>query len=136
MKRLGHRVNKSMTLKEMCSKLKPNQTRAKLVLKSINYKRPVGEPILNVRKSTYPKQLKKPLYTLAKTIGLDAKYKNKKNALIEMIYKKLDKDISNVLNNSNKTITARQVAERLAKNYKWKNDRHIERLRVLKVYKK
>lgn len=136
MKRLGHRVNKSMSLKEMCAKLKPLPTRRNVLIKSITYVRPTNDPILNVRKSTYPKQLKKPLYTLAKSVGLDAKYKNKKNALVEMIYAKLDKNISNILKNSNKnTVTARKIAERLAKNYKWKNDRHVERLRVLKVYK-
>ena len=130
MRRLGHRVNKTMSLKQMCGKLSAPVPIVKV------YTRPSGDPILNVRKSTYPKQLKKNLYTLAKAVGLAPKTKNKKNVVVQMIYGKLDKNISNVLKNKNKaTVTARQVAETLAKNYRWKNNRHIERLRVLKVYK-
>ena len=135
MKKLGHRVNKTMSLKEMCAKLKPAPSRRNMIIKSISYTRPTGEAILNVRKSTYPKQLRKPLYTLAKEIGVNAKYKNTKNTLVEKIYKKLNKNVTNVLKNSNvNKITARQIAERLAKNYKWKNDRHVERVRLLKIY--
>jgi hypothetical protein len=131
MKKLGHRVNKTMSVKEMCAKLTPLPTRKNMIA----YTRPTGDAIINVRKTTYPKQLKKPLYNLAKEIGLNAKYKNKKNTLVEKIYKKLNKNVANVLKNSNMNkISARQIAERLAKNYKWKNDRHVERVRLLKIY--
>ncbi len=135
MKKLGHRVDKRMSIKEMCSKLTPLPTRKNMLIKSITYVRPTGDAILNVRKTTYPKQLKKPLYTLAKKLGLNAKYKNTKNTIVEKIYKKLNKNVANVLKNSNMNkITTRQIAERLARNYKWNNDRHVERLRLLKIY--
>lgn len=137
MRRMGHRVDKSMTLKELCAKLQPSRRAALIIKAATTYTRPVSAPILNVRKSTYPKQLKKPLYSLAKVIGTNAKYKNKKSELVNKIYAKLNKNINSALKNMNKkTVTARQIAQRLATNYKWKNDRHIERLRVLKVYKK
>lgn len=137
MRRMGHRVNKSMTLKELCAKLQPVKRAAMIIKAATTYTRPVGEPILNVRKSTYSKQLKKPLYTLAKAIGTNAKSKNKKGEIVNKIYAKLNKNINSAIKNMNKTsLTARQVAQRLATNYRWKNDRHVERLRVLKVYKK
>lgn len=136
MRRLGHRVDKKMTLKQLCAKLQPVK-RMNMIMRQTTYTRPIGAPILNVRKGTYPKQLKKNLYTLSKAIGLDAKTKNKKDQLVQMIYAKLNKNVKNVLNSAeNKsTITARQVAQTLAKNYRWKNDRHVERLRLLKLYK-
>lgn len=137
MKRLGHRVDKKMTIKEMCSKLQPVKRAALIVRAATTYTRPIGEPLLNVRKSTYPKQLKKPLYTLAKAIGTNAKYKNKKGEIVNKIYAKLNKNIVSALKNMNKKkVTARQIAERLATNYRWKNNRHVERLRLLKVYNK
>ena len=129
MKRLGHRVNKSMTLKDMCKKLtKPRPIAAV-------YTRPTGSPILNVRKMTYPKVLKKNLVSLAKSVGIPVKSKNKKGEVTNKIYAKLNKNIASALGVMNKkTVTARQIAEKLAKNYGWKNDRHIERVRILKIY--
>lgn len=136
MKRLGHRVDKKMTVKEMCMKLAPVRRANLMIRAATTYTRPISEPILNVRKSTYSSQLKKPLYTLAKTIGTNAKYKNKKAELVNKIYAKLNKNIKSAIKNMNaNTVTARQVAQRLATNYKWKNDRHVERIRLLKIYR-
>lgn len=129
LKRLGHRVNKSMTLKEMCSKLsKPK------VVTSV-YKRPTSSPFVNVRKVTYPKLLKKNLAGLAKGIGIKVLSKNKKGEIVNKLYARLNKNTSGVLMKFNKsTVTARQIAEALAKNYGWKNNRHVERVRLLKIY--
>ena len=129
MRRLGHRVDARMTLKEMCGKLKP-ATRAVSV-----YKRPLGNSIVNVRKQTYPKVLRVNLYKLGKFVKVPVLSKNKKNVIVNKIYKKLDANIKNALKKSNKkTVTARQIAEKLAHEYGWKNDRHVERLRVLKTF--
>lgn len=129
MKRLGHRVNKTMTLKDMCKKLTKPRPIANV------YTRPTGSPILNVRKMTYPKVLKKDLVALAKSVGIPVKLKNKKGEVTNKIYSKLNKNVASVLGVMNKrTVTARQIAEKLAKNYGWKNNRHIERVRILKIY--
>lgn len=130
MRRLGHRVTKDMTLKQMCSKL------SKPPVVTVAYVRPMTEPILNVRKSTYPKILKKNLTSLAKNIGIPVKSKDKKGEITNKIYAKLNKNISSALKTANKkTVTARRLAEVLAKNYGWKNDRHVERVRLLKIYR-
>lgn len=141
MKRLGHRVDKRMTLKEMCSKLssKKNTLNKGVPLNNgvplVVYTRPMKSPILNVRKMSYPKVLKKNLVRLAKNVGIDVKSKDKKGEITNKIYKKLNKNVSSVLKKSNKkTVTARKIAETLAKNYGWKNDRHVERVRLLKIY--
>ena len=127
MKKLGHRVDKTMTIKEMCKKFSAPHT--------VKYVRPIGNITVNVRKVTYPKYLKKNLYSLAKTVGVPVLSKNRKPDIIAKLYTKLNKNINNVLSKANKnTITARYVAEKLAKNYNWKNDRHVERLRLLKIY--
>lgn len=125
MKRLGHRVDKSMTLKELCSKLKASSP-----------PKPVTKThVVDVRKKTYTRHLKKNLYSLAKNVGIKATLKNKKQTLIDKLYRKLDKNIHDVLKNAPRSrITARQVAEKLAKNYNWRNSKHVERLRILKIY--
>ncbi len=129
LKRLGHRVNSKMTLKEMCSKL----SRPKVVSKV--YTRPTSSPLVNVRKVTYPKLLKKNLAGLAKSIGIKVMSKNKKGDIVNRLYARLNKNTSGALMKFNKnTVTARQIAEALAKNYGWKNNRHVERVRLLKIY--
>lgn len=139
MRRLGHRVNKSMTLKELCGKLKPVAslkpvTRAESV--SV-YKRPAGNSIVNVRKQTYPKLLRGNLYKLGKAVGVPVISKNKKGNIVNKIYAKLNKNYANIMKTSNKTkITTRQVAEILAHSYGWKNNRHVERLRLVKTFPK
>lgn len=129
-RKFGHRVNKTMTVKDICKKF----TAAPAVnLKK--YTRPTVNVVVNVRKVTYPKYLKKNLYTLAKNVGIKTATKNKKGEIVNKIYAKLNKNINSVLSTSNRhTVTARQIAEKLAKNYKWKNDRHVERVRLLKIY--
>jgi hypothetical protein len=130
-RKFGHRVDKKMSVKEICKKFTvappPPPTRA--------YTRPTGSVIVNVRKVTYPKYLKKNLYMLAKNVGIKTLTKNKKGEIVNKLYKKLNMNINSVLSTSNRrTVTARQVAEKLAKNYKWMNDRHVERVRLLKIY--
>jgi hypothetical protein len=128
MRRLGHRVDKHMTLKEMCLKLKAPPM--------VSYVRPSNNAILNARKKTYPTHLRKNLYQLGKITVAGVLSKNKKADIVKKLYSKLNKNILNVLKKSNKsTVTQRQIAEKLAKNYGWKNDRHIERLRILTTYK-
>lgn len=128
MRRLGHRVTKDMSIKELCGKLKAPVNAV--------YKRPATSPILNVRKKTYPKFLRKNLYQLGRVVGAGVMSKNKKNEIVKKLYSKLNKNINSVLGVSNKkTVTARQIAEKLAKNYGWKNDRSVERLRILQRYK-
>jgi hypothetical protein len=131
-RKFGHRVNKSMSVKEICKKF----TAPAVVAVNVKYTRPTGNVVVNVRKATYSKYLKKNLYRLAKNVGVKALSKNKKDEIVTKLYTKLNKNINSVLSTSNRnTITARQVAEKLAKNYKWKNDRHVERLRLLKIYR-
>jgi serine/threonine-protein kinase RIO1 len=131
-RKFGHRVDKRMSVKEICKKFTPA---AGATVSVAVYTRPIGNVAVNVRKTTYSKHLKKNLYALAKNVGVKPLSKNKKEEIISKLYKKLNKNISNVLSTSNrKTVTARQVSEKLAKNYKWKNDRYIERLRLLKIY--
>lgn len=130
MRRLGHRVTNDMTLRELCAKLK-----APVVSKKA-YIRPTNAVIVNVRKVTYPRYLRKNLFNLGKKVGAGVYYKNKKADIVAKLYSKLNKNVKSVLEVSNKsTVTARQVAEKLAKNHGWKNDRHVERLRLLKIYK-
>lgn len=127
MRRLGHRVDKRMTLKEMCKKLvKPVTV----------YKRPIGSPLVNIKKKTYPSLLKKNLVTLAKSVNIRVLSKNKKGDIVNKLYAKLNQNIANALTKkvNKKTVTARQLAETLAKNYGWKNNRHVERVRLLKIY--
>jgi hypothetical protein len=129
MKRLGHRVDKRMSIKDMCSKL--------VAPKKLNavYKRPIENPLVNVRKVAYPKLLKKNLIGLAKGIGIKVLSKNKKGEIVNKIYNRMNKNTTAALMKFNrKTVTARQIAKTLAKNYGWKNNRHVERLRLLKVY--
>lgn len=129
-RKFGHRVDKKMSVKEICKKFTvaaPPPTK--------KYMRPTGSVIVNVRKVTYPKYLKKNLYMLAKNVGIKTLTKNKKDEIVNKLYKKLNMNINSVLSTSNRRkVTARQVAEKLAKNYKWKNDRHVERVRLLKIY--
>jgi hypothetical protein len=128
-RKFGHRVNKSMSVKDICKKF------ASQPVAVVKYTRPTGNVAINVRKVTYPKYLKKNLYRLAKNVGLGVLTKNKKGEIVNKLYTKLNKNINSVLSTSNrKTVTARQIAEKLAKNYKWKNDRHVERVRLLKIY--
>ncbi len=128
MRRLGHRVNKHMSIKEMCLKLRAPTTS--------KYTRPANVSILNARKVTYPTLLRKNLFRLGKTVGAGVSYKNKKGQIVNKLYAKLNKNAMSVLGVSNKkTITTRQIAEKLAKNYGWRNDRAVERLRLLKIYK-
>lgn len=135
MRRLGHRVDKRMTLKNMCGKLKP-PTRAESVIASAMYTRPVGNVVVNVRKTTYPKYLKPNLYKLGKTIGIDVKTKNKKSNIVNKLYTKLNANIKIALKKAGKNVTARKIAEMLAMNHGWKNNRHVERVRILPIYKK
>ena len=129
LKRLGHRVDKKMTLKELCGKLTKPKSLPKV------YTRPVQPPIVNMKGITYPKLLKKNLSSLAKGIGIKVLSKNKKGELVNKLYARLNKNTSGALMKFNrKTVTARQIAEALAKNYGWKNNRHVERLRLLKIY--
>lgn len=131
MRRLGHRVTKDMTLKELCAKLKAPP----VVVAKKAYIRPTNTVIVNVRKVTYPKYLRQNLFNLGKKVGAGVHYKNKKGEIVAKLYAKLNKNAKSVLGVSNKsTVTARQVAETLAKNYGWKNDRHVERLRLLKTF--
>lgn len=140
MRRLGHRVNKKMTLKELCGKLKPAASLKPASLKPVAslkavYIRPVGDPIVNVRRKTYPKVLRGNLYKLGKAIGVPVLSKNKKNVIVTKIYAKFNKNYAHILKTSNRSkITARQAAEKLAKEYGWKNNRHVERLRLLKTF--
>lgn len=129
MKRLGHRVNaKTMTISSMCKILKtPPPALASA------YKRPTTSPTVNVRKSAYEKHLRNKLYKLAKNVGVKVLSKDKKGEIILKIRSKLNKNIADALKNASIT-TARQVSEKLAKNYGWKNNRHVERVRVLKIY--
>lgn len=129
LKRLGHRVDKKMTLKELCGKLVKPKSLAR------TYTRLVNQPLVNVRKVTYSKLLKKNLAGLAKGIGIKVLSKNKKGEIVNKLYSRLNKNTSGVLMKMNRnTATARQIAEALAKNYGWKNNRHVERLRLLKIY--
>jgi hypothetical protein len=128
-RKFGHRVNKSMTVKDICKKF------ASQPVAVVKYTRPVVNVSINVRKVTYPKYLKKDLYKLAKNVGLSVLAKNKKGEIVNKLYTKLNKNVNSALATMNKnTVTARKVAEKLAKNYKWKNDRHVERVRLLKIY--
>jgi hypothetical protein len=128
MRRLGHRVDKRMSIKELCGKIKAPAASA--------YVRPISATVINVRKVTYPKYLRKNLFNLGKKVGAGVHYKNKKGDIIDKLYSKLNKNAKSVLGVSNKsTVTTRQIAEKLAKNYNWGNDRVVERLRLLKVYK-
>lgn len=137
MRRLGHRVNKKMTLKELCGKLKPVASLKPTSVSVSVYTRPVGNAIVNVRKQTYPKLLRGNLYKLAKAIKVPVLSKNKKNVIVNKIYAKLNKNYANIMKTSNKSkITARQVAEKLAHEYGWLNNRHVERLRLLKTFAK
>jgi tRNA A-37 threonylcarbamoyl transferase component Bud32 len=130
MRRMGHRVNKRMTTKDMCKKLIKPRPVASV------YIRPLSEPIINARKITYPKILKKNLSSLAKSVGIPVKSKDKKGDIVNKIYSKLNSNVAKVLSVTNKkTVTARQIAETLAKNYNWKNNRHVERVRLLKIYR-
>jgi hypothetical protein len=118
-----------MSIKDMCSKL--------VAPKKLNavYKRPIENPLVNVRKVAYPKLLKKNLIGLAKGIGIKVLSKNKKGEIVNKIYNRMNKNTTAALMKFNrKTVTARQIAKTLAKNYGWKNNRHVERLRLLKVY--
>jgi hypothetical protein len=128
-RKFGHRVNKTMTVNDICKKFSAP------AMVSNKYTRPTVNVIVNVRKVTYPKYLKKDLYKLAKNVGINTVTKNKKGEIINKIYTKLNKNVNSVLASANRnTVTARQIAEKLAKNYKWKNDRHVERVRLLKIY--
>ena len=132
MKRLGHRVNKQMSIKEMCSKLVRPRTNAATAA----YTRPKKSPIVNVRKTTYPTLLKKNLTSLAKSVGIKVLSKNKKGEIVNKLYARLNKNIAGAMMKHNaKTVTARKIAENIAKNYGWKNNRHVERLRLLKIYR-
>lgn len=129
-RKFGHRVDKHMSVKEICKKFTPVAASS-----GSKYTRPAVNTVVNVRKSTYSKYLKKNLYRLAKNVGISTLAKNKKDDVIKKLYAKLNKNVTSVLSTANKkTITARQIAETLAKNYKWKNDRHVERVRLLKIY--
>jgi hypothetical protein len=129
LKRLGHRVDKTMTLKEMCSKLSKREKLAN------TYTRPAKSPLVNVKKVTYPKLLKKNLAGLAKGVGIKVLSKNTKGKIVDKLYERLNKNTAAVLMKFNKrTVTARQIAEALAKNYGWMNNRHVERVRLLKIY--
>lgn len=131
-RKFGHRVNKHMSIKEICKKFTGG---AGASVVTVAYARPMGNVKVNVRKVTYPKYLRKNLYTLAKNVGVKVLSKNKKNDITKKLYAKLNKNVNSVLATANRqTITARQIAERLAKNYKWKNDRYVERARLLKIY--
>jgi hypothetical protein len=131
MKRLGHRVNaKTMTVASMCSRL-----RAPPPTSSSSYKRPLENPTVNVRKNTYEKHLKKNLYKLAKNVGISVKSTAKKGEIVNKIRAKINKNISDALKNMSSNVTARQISEKLAKNYGWKNDRHVERVSLLKIYR-
>lgn len=135
MRRLGYRVDKKMTLKEMCGKLIP-KTRAESVVAVSVYKRPTGNSIVNVRKQTYPSLLRKNLYTLSRAIKVPVLSKNKKGIIVDKIYAKLNKNYANIMKKSNKSkITTRQVAEKLAHEYGWLDDRHVERLRLVKTFR-
>ena len=128
MRRMGHRVTKNMSIKDLCGKLKPDPR--------LKYTRPANTPIVNVRKRSYPKLLRKNLYMLGRTIGAGVLSKNKKDQIVAKLYAKLNKNVKSVLGVSNKsTVTARQIKEKLAQNYGWKNNRSIEGIRILKAYK-
>ncbi len=137
LRRMGHRVSKDDTMKQMCAKLRPPTRGAALLAEAAKTAtRPTVNAVVDVRKKTYAKHLKKNLYRLAKNVGLKATLKDKKQEVINRLYGKLNRNINAVIGGTkNKsTLTARHVAERLAKNYGWKDDRHVERLRILKIY--
>ena len=134
MRRMGYRVDKSDTIKQMCSKVAKGKAAAAAGVATTS--RPTVNAVVDVRKKTYAKYLKKNLYRLAKNVGLKATLKDKKQDVINRLYGKLNRNVNAVIGGArNKsTLTARQVAETLAKNYGWKDDRHVERLRILKIY--
>ena len=139
MKRLGHRVDSKMRISNMCKMLSSPPKKRELVKmtkwSNMNYKRPAGAPTVDVRKKTYETYLKKNLYKLAKNVGIKVTLKAKKDELVNKIRSKLNKNISNALKGMNVSkVTARQLAEKLARNYKWANNRHVERTRLLKIY--
>jgi hypothetical protein len=131
LKRLGHRVDARMTLREMCSKLSAPTARTTV------YKRPVGNSAIDVRKKTYEKHLKANLYRLAKNVGVTGvTTKSKKGEIVNKIRTKLNKNVEKALSTLNKsTVTTRQLSEKLAKNYGWANNRRVERVRLLKIYR-
>ena len=132
MKRLGRRVDSKMTLAGMCKLLSGGRVAPPATAK---YTRPSGSPLLNMKKKTYENHLKKNLYKLAKYTGIKVTTTTKKGELINKIRSKLNANIKNALKGMNvSSVTARQLAEKLAKNYGWKNNRHIERARLLKIY--
>lgn len=129
MKRLGYRVDAKMTLADMCKRLAPRPV-------AMSYTRPIDAPTLNVRKKTYDSYLKKNLFRLAKNTGIKVTASTKKGELVNKIRAKLNENIASALKNLNVSkVTARQISEKLAKNYGWKNDRHVERVRLLKIYR-
>lgn len=139
MKKLGHRVNAKTKISNMCKMLSGPTKRRELVKMTTwnhnTYVRPSGDPIVNVRRKTYEKHLKKNLYRLAKNVGISATLKMKKGELINKIRSKLEQNVQNALKKMNMSkVTARNLAKRLVRNYKWKNDRHVERVRLLKIY--
>jgi hypothetical protein len=131
MRRLGRRVDPSDTVARMCAKLK----KAPVTVKGGAYTRPLGVSFVNVRKETYESHVRNKLYKLAKNVGIKVLSKDKKGEIISKIRAKLNKNVEEVLKGMNiSTVTARQISEKLAKNYGWKNDRHVERVRLLKIY--
>lgn len=136
LRRMGHRVTKDDTMKQMCAKLRPPTRGAALLGEAAKATRPTVNAVVDVRKKTYAKYLKKNLYRLAKNVGLKATPKDKKQDLVNRLYGKLNRNVNAVIGGTkNKsTLTARHVAETLAKHYGWKDDRHVERLRILKIY--
>lgn len=142
MKKLGHRVNAKTKLSNMCKMLSSSSSpppKRELVRmtkwSNLKYKRPVGDSIVNVRKKTYENHLKKNLYRLAKNVGIRVTLKMKKDELVNKIRSKLNKNVTDALKGMNvSTVTARNLAEKLAKNHHWKNNRHVERVRLLKIY--
>lgn len=132
-----------MTVKELCCALKkaqghvsPMVVAVKETAPSLYVRGPNSNMILNVTKNvTYGKYTKPNLTKLVKLVGIKGYSKNKKDQLITRLYEKLAKNMANYLTKVNRsTVTQRQIAEALAKNYGWKNNRHVERSKIFELF--
>lgn len=131
----GIRGYSKMTIKQICCALKgeastPPREVALIAPVNANF----GEPLLNVRKSTYNSHLKPALTKLAKEIGIRGYSKNRKNALVNRIRSKLETNLKAYFARANRsTVTAKNVSRALAKG-NWKHPHHVERDTILKVF--
>lgn len=128
-----------MTMKEICCALKGQQepNRAVVVLNTpVKGKiSRIAEPLLNVKKMTYKNYKKPELTKLVKALGFKGYSKNTKDQLINRLYTKLNTNMKAVLPKMNRsTVTARHIAEALARNHGWLNNRHVERAKIVALF--